>query len=122
MRVSAGGTVMRGRSEYAKKFSKPVVDTAPTAASVRELLGLSYYRLGRWKLAINELEAFRELAGTAEQHPVLADCYRAMGRHAKVAELWEDLRQVSPSAALVAEGRIVYAGSDRKSTRLNSSH
>src|SRR3546814_6651323 len=34
-----------------------------------------------------------------------------MGRHAKVAELWEDLRQVSPSAALVAEGRIVYAGS-----------
>ncbi|HEY9557731.1 MAG TPA: tetratricopeptide repeat protein, partial [Acidimicrobiales bacterium] len=107
----AGRAFRRGRYEEAKKILKPVADTAPTAASVRELLGLSYYRLGRWKLAINELEAFRELAGTAEQHPVLADCYRAMGRHAKVAELWEDLRQVSPSAALVAEGRIVYAGS-----------
>ena len=42
---------------------------------------------------------------------MLADCYRALGRHAKVAELWEELRAASPSAALVAEGRIVYAGS-----------
>ena len=33
------------------------------------------------------------------------------GRHAKVAELWEELRAASPSAALVAEGRIVSAGS-----------
>jgi hypothetical protein len=36
--------------------------------------------------------------------PGLADCYRALGRHAKVAELWEELRAASPSAALVAEG------------------
>ena len=42
---------------------------------------------------------------------MLADCYRALGRHAKVAELWEELRAASPSAALVAEGRIVAAGS-----------
>ena len=42
---------------------------------------------------------------------MLADCYRALGRHAKVDELWEELRAASPSAALVAEGRIVYAGS-----------
>jgi tetratricopeptide (TPR) repeat protein len=42
---------------------------------------------------------------------VLADCYRALGRHAKVAELWEELRAVSPSGPVVAEGRIVYAGS-----------
>ena len=32
----------------------------PTAESVRELLGLTYYRLGRWKLAVTELEAFRD--------------------------------------------------------------
>lgn len=42
---------------------------------------------------------------------MIADCYRALGRHGKVAELWEELRDASPSAALVAEGRIVYAGS-----------
>jgi len=107
----AGRAFRRERFEEARKILKPVADAAPTAASVRELLGLSYYRLGRWKPAVTELEAFRDLTGSTEQHPVLADCYRALGRHAKVAELWEELRAVSPSAALVAEGRIVHAGS-----------
>lgn len=101
----------RERFEEARRILRPLAETAPTAESVRELLGLTYYRLGRWKLAVAELESFRDLSGSTEQHPVLADCYRALGRHAKVAELWDDLCRVSPSAALVAEGRIVYAGS-----------
>ena len=42
---------------------------------------------------------------------MLADSYRALGRHARVAELWEELRQSSPGAPLVNEGRIVAAGS-----------
>lgn len=101
----------RERYEEARRLLRPLAEAAPTAESVRELLGLTYYRLGRWKLAVGELEAFRDLAGSTEQHPVLADCYRALGRHAKVVELWDELRQASPSAALVAEGRIVFAGS-----------
>jgi tetratricopeptide (TPR) repeat protein len=101
----------RERFDEARKILRPLADAAPTAESVRELLGLTYYRLGRWKAATAELEAFRDLSGSTEQHPVLADCYRALGRHAKVAELWEELRASSPSAALVAEGRIVAAGS-----------
>ena len=84
---------------------------APGAPAVRELYGLSLYRLGRWRAAAKELEAFRELTGSVDQHPVLADSYRALGRHRKVATLWEELREASPSAALVAEGRIVAAGS-----------
>jgi tetratricopeptide (TPR) repeat protein len=101
----------RERYEEARKILRPLAESAPTAESVRELLGLTYYRLGRWKLAAAELEAFRDLSGSTEQHPVLADCYRALGRHGKVADLWEELRAASPSAALVAEGRIVAAGS-----------
>ena len=101
----------RERFDEARRILRPLADAAPTAESVRELLGMTYYRLGRWKLAVTELEAFRDLSGSTEQHPVLADCYRALGRHAKVVELWEELRKASPSAALVAEGRIVYAGS-----------
>ena len=50
------------------------------------------------------------LTGSTEQHPVLADCYRALKRWARVDELWEELRAASPSADLVAEGRIVVAG------------
>jgi hypothetical protein len=101
----------RERYDEARRILRPLADAAPSAETVRELLGLTYYRLGRWKLAAAELEAFRDLSGSTEQHPVLADCYRALGRHAKVADLWEELRRASPSAALVAEGRIVYAGS-----------
>lgn len=107
----AGKAFRRDRFEEARNILRPLAEAAPTAESVRELLGLTYYRLGRWKLAVAELEAFRNLNGSTEQHPVLADCYRALGRHRKVAELWEELRAASPSAPLVAEGRIVYAGS-----------
>jgi tetratricopeptide (TPR) repeat protein len=88
-----------------------VLTEAPDLPEGRELLGLCQYRLGRWRDAVRELERFRELTGSTEQHPVLADCYRALGRHQRVAELWEELREDSPSAALVAEGRIVAAGS-----------
>ena len=109
----------RERFEEARKILRPLAQAAPTAESVRELLGLTYYRLGRWKAAAAELEAFRDLSGSTEQHPVLADCYRALGRHAKVAELWEELRAASPSAPLVAEGRIVAAGSLADQGRLD---
>ena len=84
---------------------------APEVPEVRELHGLSLYRMGRWSAAIVELEAFRQLAGTAEQNAVLADCYRALRRWSDVDELWNELREASPSPAVVNEGRIVMAGS-----------
>jgi tetratricopeptide (TPR) repeat protein len=94
----------------ARRVLRPIAAEAPGAPSVRELLGLVHYRLGKWKEAIGELEAFRSLTSSTEQHPVLADCYRALRRWAQVDELWEELREVSPSAELVTEGRIVTAG------------
>jgi tetratricopeptide (TPR) repeat protein len=99
------------RFEEARKILRPMADRAPTAEAVRELHGLTLYRLGRWKSAAAELEAFRQLTGSTEQHPVLADCYRALGWHGKVGPLWDELRAASPSSELVAEGRIVTAGS-----------
>jgi tetratricopeptide (TPR) repeat protein len=38
------------------------------------------------------------------------DCYRAAGRYDRVDDLWQELAAASPTAALVTEGRIVYAG------------
>lgn len=95
----------------ARKILAPLVEQAPTSVALRELNGLTLYRLGRWKAAAEELEVFRELSGSTDQHPVLADCYRAQRRFADVDELWEELRAASPSAELVTEGRIVVAGS-----------
>ncbi len=99
------------RFEDARRILGDLAERAPGVSAVRELNGLTLYRLRRWKLAAAELEAFRSMTGSTEQHPVLADCYRALKRPAMVAELWDELRQASPSAELVTEGRIVAAGS-----------
>lgn len=101
----------RERFDDARLLLKPVAEQAPQAASVRELLGLTYYRLGRWKEAVKELSAFRDMTNTSEQNPVLADAHRALGRHVEVEALWDELREESPSPELVTEGRIVMAGS-----------
>ncbi|MFQ5557021.1 MAG: tetratricopeptide repeat protein, partial [Acidimicrobiales bacterium] len=94
----------------ARRLLGAVVKDAPDVPDGHELLGLTHYRIGRWDDAIERLETFRVLAGTTEQHPVLSDCHRALGHWGDVEELWRELREVSPSAALVTEGRIVAAG------------
>ena len=94
----------------ALRILRPLSKEAPNVPAVRELTGLAYYGTGQWALAAKELEAFRSLGGSVEQHPVLADCHRALKRYKAVAELWDELREASPGAALVTEGRIVAAG------------
>lgn len=106
----AGDAFRRGRFEDARRILRPLADQAPRAAAVRELYGLTLYRLGRWKQAVVELEAFRTMTGALDQHPVLADSYRALRRYDEVEDLWAELSAASPSSELVAEGRIVAAG------------
>lgn len=106
----AGDAFKRSRFEEARKILRPLAEAAPRVAALRELYGLTLYRLGRWKLAIVELEAFRTLSGSVDQHPVLADCYRALGRYNEIEDLWQELSAASPSSELMAEGRIVAAG------------
>ncbi len=108
----------RGYYEEARRLLRPLVQEVPSVAAGRELYGLALYRLGRWRSAAKELSAFRELTGSCEQHPVLADCHRALGHHREVVRLWDELRTASPSAALVTEGRIVAAGSLADQDRL----
>jgi tetratricopeptide (TPR) repeat protein len=110
--TDATGAFERERYGDAARMLKPLAEQAPGAAAVRELYGLTLYRLGRWDAAIKELEAFRQLdPDSVDQHPTLADCYRAKKRWRKVDELWEELRTASPAPDLLAEGRLVYAGS-----------
>ena len=86
----------------------------PDSPSVRELTGLAQYRIGNYAAAAKELEAYADLSDSVDQNPVLMDCYRAQRRWRKVEELWLELAAVSPTAELVAEGRIVYAGRARR--------
>jgi tetratricopeptide (TPR) repeat protein len=100
----------RERYGDARRYLRHLARRAPTSPAVRELHGLVLYRMGKWSAAAEELEAFRTLTGSLDQHPILADCYRAMKRYRKADELWAELRTRSPGAELVAEGRIVAAG------------
>jgi tetratricopeptide (TPR) repeat protein len=108
-----------GRFGEARTKLRLLAERAPRAAAVRELHGLTLYRLGRWKLAARELEAFRSLTGSVDQHPVLADCYRALRRYDRVQELWRELRAANPSATVLTEGRIVVAGALADQGRLS---
>lgn len=94
----------------AARILKPLAEQAPGVAAIRELYGLTLYRQGRWQAAIRELEAFEALTGSTEQHPVIADCHRALRRWEEVEARWDELRRAAPSPEIVTEGRIVAAG------------
>jgi tetratricopeptide (TPR) repeat protein len=93
-----------------RKSLRSIAELAPTVPEVRELYGLTLYRMGQFKAAAVQLEEFRVLAGSVDQNPVLQDCYRAQGRWEDVDQLWHELAAASPAADLVNEGRIVMAG------------
>jgi tetratricopeptide (TPR) repeat protein len=108
--AEAADAFAHDRERAAVKLLEPLREAIPESPSVRELLGLSLYRLGRYRAAAKELEQYAALSRSVDQHPVRMDCERALGRHRQVEELWEELAAVSPSAELVTEGRIVRAG------------
>ena len=99
------------RYSESRKLIMPLLSQVTGIAIVHEVAGLSMYRLGRWQDAAEQLEIARGIsAGEVTNHPVLADCYRALRRYEKVTELWESMKLMSPQAGLLAEGRIVAAG------------
>ena len=98
------------RYQDALRILRRLSAQAPSSSAVKELLGLTLYRLGRWPLALRELESHRQLSGSYDQYPVIADCYRAMRQYADADAIWLELRQASPGPELLAEGRLVAAG------------
>ncbi|MEO5973983.1 MAG: tetratricopeptide repeat protein [Ilumatobacteraceae bacterium] len=101
----------RERYQDAKKSVMPIVKKCAGIPLVHEVAGLSLYRLGQWNDAADQLEQARAAShGSTTNHPVLADCYRALRRYEKVDELWKELKEASPHPSIVAEGRIVAAG------------
>ncbi len=100
----------RGRNQEAARLAKQVGDEAPAVPAVRELAGLAAYRAGLWRNAIRHLTAYMDLTDDPDHIPTLMDCQRALSHPRRVSELWTELRQRSPGADIVAEGRMVAAG------------
>ena len=108
--IEAAGAFEAERYGDAHKLLSSIESLAPGVPEVLELRGLSSYRLGKWKQAINDLTAFELATNSFEQHHVLADCARALGHWNEVDRYWRELGEASPNGELVEEGRIVYAG------------
>src|SRR5205823_7875127 len=76
--MEAARAYERDRYQDARRVLRRLAEEAPAAAAVRELHGLTLYRMDRWAAAAKELEAFRALTGSYDQPPVPAGCNRAL--------------------------------------------
>jgi tetratricopeptide (TPR) repeat protein len=83
---------------------------APRSASVREVLGMAYYGVGRWQDAVTELKAYKRITGRTDQNHLIADCYRALGKPEECVPLADEvLRDRGASNEAKAESVIVAA-------------
>lgn len=101
----------RERYSEAKRIAKSLTKELAGVAAVHEVIGLASYRMGQWRDATAALELARSIRLHIEDLPVLADCYRAQRRWSDVDAVWAELKELSPSPEVMAEGRMVAAGS-----------
>ncbi len=101
----------RERYSEAKRIAKSLTKELSGVAAVHEVIGLASYRMGQWRDATAALELARSIRLHIEDLPVLADCYRAQRRWNDVDAVWAELKELSPSPEVMAEGRMVAAGS-----------
>lgn len=101
----------RERYSEAKRIARSLVKELSAVSTVHEVIGLASYRLGQWRDATSALEMAQRLNERVENMPVLLDCYRAQKRWIDVDAIWKDLKEQSPAPDVMAEGRIVVAGS-----------
>jgi tetratricopeptide (TPR) repeat protein len=117
--LDAAGAFDRERFGDARRMLESVNRLAPDVPEVLELMGLCAYRTHQWSKAIKELNRFAQLTGSVDQHPVIADCYRAMRKWSEVERVWDELGAASPSPMIVEEGRIVLAGAKADQGRIH---
>lgn len=108
--AQASEALDRERFQESRRLATAIAKEAPTVAAAHEIVGLSNYRLGKYKQAVAALQAAQDLHPDPALLPVLADCHRAQGRWAAVDDVWREIRQASPSHEIMAEGRMVAAG------------
>ena len=108
---SACTALDRERYSEAKRIARSLLKELSSVSTVHEVIGLASYRLGQWRDATAALETAQRLNERVENMPVLLDCYRAQKRWSDVDTIWKELKEQSPAPDVMAEGRIVVAGS-----------
>lgn len=108
--IEAGEAFDAGEYERALEPLLEAKKKAPRSVFVREVLGLAYHHLGRWREAARELAAYRRLSDRRNRDPELADCERALGRPEKAVEILGDITAQDVDEEVLTEGLIVAAG------------
>lgn len=118
--ADALGAYAAGDLEEALRLGDQSKHIALRSTHAREFLGIALYEAERYKEAATELAAFRRLSGSTEQNPLLADCYRALGKPEKAVEICSeiDVKRVGPAVSY--EGAIVAAGALADMGRLDA--
>ena len=84
-------------------------ELSPRSATVRELLGLSAYRVGLWEEALREMRTFRRITGDLTHTPVELDCLRALRKSPDVTKTWQMIQESEVTPETQHEARVVYA-------------
>ena len=97
----------KGRYAEARRIIVPVTRECEGVEFIHEIAGLSLYRTGSWRDASEHLETARGLSGGSTlNHPMLADCYRALKRYDKVDELWKEIGRAHAELPVTLESRM----------------
>jgi tetratricopeptide (TPR) repeat protein len=109
-----------GRHGISLAEAEAAKELSPREATIRELIGLSAYRLGRWDKALRELRAFRRFTGETIHVPVELDVLRALDRPADVEDLWSQFQRFDADRETRDEAKVVFGsflldlGEDRR--------
>ncbi|MEN7973210.1 MAG: hypothetical protein ABFR47_05195 [Verrucomicrobiota bacterium] len=106
---AASEALADGNYQSAVKHGLRAKALAPQSATIRETIGVAAYRVGDWSTALNELRAYRRMAGETTHLPIEMDVLRAQGRNADVEKAWQELEKRGGHGLVMNEGKIVYA-------------
>jgi len=85
-------------------YATRAASVAPESAPVRDTLGWTYFRLGRFEEALAELQLAIDLGGAdAVIFEHLGDAYDALGRGSEARAAWMRALEADPTRASSAE-------------------
>jgi tetratricopeptide (TPR) repeat protein len=111
VRLFERATTALGREnfEQASRHAGEAKALAPRAGPVREILGISLYRLGRFREALRELQAYRRITGRPDQNHLIADAHRGLGAPEKAIPLVREALAARVRDEVRAEAAVVGA-------------
>lgn len=105
----ASEALAEGKYQAAIKHGQRAKSLSPQDPTIRETIALAAYRLGDWGMALNELRAYRRMAGDTTHLPIEMDVLRAQERDSDVEKAWQELQRRGGHGLVMNEGTIVYA-------------